>query len=71
MDETVEKIKLTPTKVHCGFYSCKDIGTFPARFVHEKIILDVMLCEAHDRYTKQGGQLAILFDRSLAPERQP
>jgi hypothetical protein len=55
----------------CGFYACKQNATIPARFVNDKIVVDTVLCEAHDKFTKQGGQLALLLDRAVAPERQP
>ena len=51
----------------CMFYACQDEGTVDARFVNEvEHLIDGKVCPAHDRFSQQGGELAILYQRVLA-----
>ncbi len=51
----------------CGFYACRNEGTEEATFmsnsVGRKLRITVKLCKQHDKYTKKGGELALLFRR--------
>ena len=55
----------------CGFYQCANDGEIEARFVNNATVVDVKLCERHDKETKGGQPMAVLFDRALDRERQP
>jgi hypothetical protein len=55
----------------CGFYACDEEGTVDATFsvvggVHR---MHTKLCALHDRHTRAGGDLAVLFQRVDPPAR--
>lgn len=67
----------------CGFYSCNEEATVDALFEANGHRIKAMICPLHDKHTRAGGDLAVLFRRvdhrmassytilSGAGERQP
>ena len=55
----------------CGFYACDEEGTVDATFAaHDRTMrLYTKVCKMHDRHTRAGGDLAMLFQRVDPPAR--
>lgn len=52
----------------CSFYNCNDEGKCDAELVNGTgLMVEAKLCEAHDRFTKAGGDMAVLFRRLDRP----